>query len=237
PFAAFADGPEAQAVAGALDLDTLVVAPAGNDGQAAAGYGDVSSPGASPAALTVGALDTRGDTAHTRIVLRTGLTTLLDGSTPLVGAATPTHRLDLKLAVPRGTIRGTAHSAPGLTAFFSRTGVSLVAGRAALVPAGTAPAPAAQRAAAAGASAVLLYGAPATLPAGGLGLDDSIPVPVVSIPESTAHAALRRLRRGQPVAVAMGESGVARNVEQDPGASFSSSGLAFDGGVQPDLVA
>ena len=46
PFAAFADGPEARAVAGALALDTLVVAPAGNDGAAGAGYGDVSGPAA-----------------------------------------------------------------------------------------------------------------------------------------------------------------------------------------------
>ena len=32
PYAAFADGPEARAVQGALELNTLVVAPAGNDG-------------------------------------------------------------------------------------------------------------------------------------------------------------------------------------------------------------
>jgi len=38
PFAGFADGPEALAAEGALALDTLVVAPAGNDGAAAAGY-------------------------------------------------------------------------------------------------------------------------------------------------------------------------------------------------------
>ena len=44
---------------GALALDTLVVAPAGNDGPAAAGYGDIAGPGGAPAALTVGALDTR----------------------------------------------------------------------------------------------------------------------------------------------------------------------------------
>src|SRR5438552_2325314 len=42
PFAGFADGPEALAAEGALALDTLVVAPVGNDGSAAAGYGDVS---------------------------------------------------------------------------------------------------------------------------------------------------------------------------------------------------
>ena len=34
PFASFADSPEAQAVDGALALDMLVVAPAGNDGAA-----------------------------------------------------------------------------------------------------------------------------------------------------------------------------------------------------------
>src|SRR5439155_30446 len=45
PFAAFADGPEARAAAGALALDTLVVSPAGNDGRTAAGYGDVAGPG------------------------------------------------------------------------------------------------------------------------------------------------------------------------------------------------
>ena len=33
PYAAFTDGPEAQAVQGALDLNTLVVTPAGNDGK------------------------------------------------------------------------------------------------------------------------------------------------------------------------------------------------------------
>jgi subtilisin family serine protease len=55
PFAGFADGPEGRAVQGALALDTLVIAPAGNDGAAAAGYGDVSGPGGVPAALTVGA--------------------------------------------------------------------------------------------------------------------------------------------------------------------------------------
>src|SRR5215208_1924287 len=34
PFAAFEDSPSSRAVAGALRLDTLVVAPAGNDGVA-----------------------------------------------------------------------------------------------------------------------------------------------------------------------------------------------------------
>src|SRR5438105_12752520 len=53
PFAAFADGPLAQAAAGALRLDTLVVVPAGNDGAAGPLYGSISGPGGAPAALTV----------------------------------------------------------------------------------------------------------------------------------------------------------------------------------------
>jgi len=237
PFAAFADDPEARAVAGALALDTLVVAPAGNDGEAAAGFGDVSAPGAAPAALTVGALDTRTETERARIVVRAGLTTLLDGSTSLIGAAPPSHRLDLRVTAPRGTSSGHRSTAPRLTDFFSRSGISLVAGRAALVPAGSAPAPAAARAAAAGASAVLLYGGGAPLPAGGLGLDSSIPVPVVSVPASTARAALRRIAQGESVTVAMASAGSAQNVQRDRVATFSSSGLAFDGRVKPDLVA
>ena len=89
PFAAFADGPEARAAAGALALDTLVVAPAGNDGLAAAGYGDVSAPGGTPAALTVGALDARTQDDRVRVVLRAGLTTLLDDTASLAGAVRP----------------------------------------------------------------------------------------------------------------------------------------------------
>jgi subtilisin family serine protease len=53
PWAAFADSPEALAVRGALALDNLVVAPAGNDGPAGPAYGSISGPGGAPAALTV----------------------------------------------------------------------------------------------------------------------------------------------------------------------------------------
>jgi len=237
PFAGFADGPEARAAAGALALDTLVVAPAGNDGPAAAGYGDVSGPGGAPKVLTVGAVDMRSETDRARIVVRAGLTTLLDGNTPLAGAVRPGKRLDLNVAVPRGTIGGTRRTAPRLEDFFTRKGVSVVAGRAALVPVGASPLPAAARAAAAGASAVLLYGGHATLPAGGLGLDEAIPVPVVSIPTSAARKALARIGRGQPVVVALRASAQTPNVERGRVASFSSAGLAYDGRVKPDLVA
>jgi len=102
---------------------------------------------------------------------------------------------------------------------------------------GSSPAPAAARAAAAGASAVLLYGRGAALPAGGLGLDESLPVPVVAIPTAAARAVLVRIARRQPVAIALRASADADNAGWDRVASFSSSGLAFDGRVKPDLVA
>jgi subtilisin family serine protease len=237
PFAGFADGPEARAAAGALALDTLVVAPAGNDGAAGAGYGDVAGPGGAPAALTVGAVDARKRTDNARVVVRAGLATLLDGQTAVSGSVRPLKRLDLAVAVPRGTLGSVRRTAPRPSDFFSSTGVSLVAGRAALVPIGASPAPAAARAAAAGASAVLLYGGRAALPAGGLGLDESVPIPVVALPTGAARAALTRLARGQSVTVSLGDSATAENAQAGHVASFSSSGLAFDGTVKPDLVA
>src|SRR4051812_42395105 len=54
PFAAFTDGPLATAAGGATPLDSLVVAPAGNDGPGGPAYGSVGGPGGVPAALTAG---------------------------------------------------------------------------------------------------------------------------------------------------------------------------------------
>ena len=230
PFDAVADGPEARAAAGALALDTLVVAPAGNDGLSGAGYGDVAAPGGAPAALTVGALDTRGTTGSARVVVRSGLATLLNATTPVAGAVEPKRRLQLAIVSPRA-------ASGRLTDLFSETGVSLVAGRAALVPSGDSPEPAAARAAAAGATAVLLYGNRGRLPAGGLGFDEAIPVPVIALPTRVAHRTLERLARGQAVTIALGTSSATTNPGDGRVAAFSSSGLAFDGTVKPDLVA
>jgi len=237
PFAGFSDSPEARAAAGALALDTLVVAPAGNDGAAAAGYGDIAGPGGAPDALTVGAADARARAAEARIVLRTGLDTLLDGRTALAGAVVPSSRLDLQVATPRKTFGGTGGAAPHLTDFFDRRGASLVAGRAALVPTGASPAPAAERAAAAGAAAVLLYGGKTALPAGGLGLQEDVGVPVVSLSAQTARTLLARLASGATVTVTLGKAREVATGSAGHVASFSSSGLAFDGRVKPDLVA
>ena len=101
PFAAFGDGPVALAVAGAAELDTLVVVPAGNEGPAGPGYGSIGGPGGAPAALTVGAADLRRETAKVRVVVRAGLGVLLDREVPLAGAAAPRGTLTLGVARPR----------------------------------------------------------------------------------------------------------------------------------------
>src|SRR5213592_3295211 len=127
PYAAFADGPDARAVEGALNLDTLVVAAAGNDGPAGPSFGSLSSPGASPDALSVGAADLRGQTEEVRVVVRVGLEVLVDRLLPVAGAQAPDRTLML---APTFAGKGT----------FFRHGLSRVVGRAAVAPAGEDPA-------------------------------------------------------------------------------------------------
>jgi subtilisin family serine protease len=237
PFAGFDDSPEAQAVAGATALGTLVVAPSGNDGANASAYGDIAGPGGSPDALTVGAVDTRVHVDETRIVVRSGLATILDASASVAGAMRPAQQLQLQVAAPRGSSQGARRTAPRLSDFFTRDGTSLVAGRAALVPGGASPAPAAERAAAAGATAVLLYGLRTSLPAGGLGLDEAAPIPVVSVSNAVARAVFRRLAAGDAATVTLGNVDSVPNLARGRVASFSSAGLAYDGRVKPELVA
>ena len=73
PFAAFTDGPLARAVDGALRLDTLVVAAAGNDGPAGPAFGSVGGPAGAPAALAVGAADAGRNLTQVSVVVRAGL--------------------------------------------------------------------------------------------------------------------------------------------------------------------
>jgi len=236
PFAAFEDSPSARAVAGALRLDTLVVAPAGNDGMAGPGYGSISGPGGSRAALTVGAADLRASSASVRVVARVGLGTIFDERVPLAGAVAPNSDLTLPLAVPRlGPGELTQGVPPRLDEFFSESGLSLVAGRAALVPAGNDPGYAAAQAAKAGASSVLLYGD--ALPAGGIGLDDGVTVPVVGLPSAVGKRLAKEIADGRTVVASVGRADAEASTEAGGVAPFSSRGLAFDGFVKPDLVA
>jgi subtilisin family serine protease len=236
PFSAFVDSPPARAAAGALRLDTLVVAPAGNDGYAGPGYGSIGGPGGSPSALTVGAVDMRGSTQDVRVVLRNGLDLAFDRRVPLAGAVAPRRHFTLRAAAPSFSLEAESRGdALELEDFFDATGLSRVAGRAAVVPAGADPGLAAAQAVRAGAAAVVIYGP--TLPAGGIGLDEAVSVPVVSVPTWAARKTLAALRERRRPLVAIGTPRTEANRAQGHVAAFSSRGLAFDGRVKPDLVA
>jgi subtilisin family serine protease len=235
PFGAFDDSPAAQAVAGALRHDTLVVAAAGNDGPAGVHFGSISGPGGSRAALTVGAADLRSGLASVRVVLRSGLRTVLDRRLALAGAVAPEGRLELALAQPAvpETPPGLEPSALDLSAFFDRGGFSRVAGRAALVPAGASPRDSAAGAARAGAAAVVLYGG--ELPSGAVGLSEDVDVPVVAVSETAGRELAGTLRDGRAATVSLGAPSGRTTVGGV--APFSSRGLAFDGRLKPDLMA
>ncbi len=236
-FDGFADGPLARAAAGAVRLDTLVVAPAGNDGPVGPGYGSIAGPGGAPAALTVGALDLRPRYGEARVVLRDGLHVEFDGTRPLASAVSPGKALDVGIGAPRA--QSTAPVGYGgavpLLDFFDQRGVSLVAGRAAVLPTGSDPNGTLVNAARAGAVAVLFYGA--DLPAGGISLDQNGPIPAVSISDDVAARLLARLRHGVQGTVSLGSVRTTSNAGEGRVAQFSSSGLAFDGRVKPDVVA
>jgi hypothetical protein len=232
PYAAFADGPEAQAVQGALDLDTAVVTPAGNDGGAGPAFGSVAGPAGAPAALAVAASDPRPDLVDARVVLRRGLDVILDERLPLLGAAAPAHARTLTVATPRATTGVAGTSAAD---FFDAHGLSVVAGRAVLVPAGDDPEATVDAAAQAGAAAVILYGA--DLPPGSLRLGESSTTPAVLVPTAAAEELLAARRAGIDVGIAIGAAHTERNAAHGAVASFSSQGLAYDSGLKPNVAA
>ncbi len=232
PYAAFTDAPEARAVQGALDLNTVVVTPAGNDGNAGPTFGSIAGPAGAPAALSVGAIDSRTDLPRARVVLRRGLDVILDEQLPLLGAVTPTHSLSLRVATPRST-RGLAGSQS--VDYYNAKGYSLVAGRAVVVPVGDDPQAVAIAASRAGAAAVVLYGA--SLPPGAFRVAEDESAPVVVVPTAAAVELLAAQRAGLDVGIAIGARHSTTNTARGQVASFSSLGLAFDGGIKPNVAA
>src|SRR3954454_7749699 len=75
------------------------------------------------------------------------------------------------------------------------------------------------------------------MPSGGLGLDEDVAVPAVSLPAATVQGLISQLRRGAPATVSIGAVEIQPNGDRGQVAAFSSSGLAFDGRVKPDIVA
>ena len=234
PFAAFADGPLARAAGGALALDTLVVVPAGNDGVAGPSYGSIGGPGGSPSALTVGAADARGRSPTVHVLLRAGLDVLLGGEQPLGGAVAPRGSAALQVTALTRVPSVEAGGPGGLTRLFTRNGFSRVAGMAALLPRGTSSPEAVREAVTAGARAVLVDGA---LPAGSLGIDEPIEIPILGLAPAVAAGVRASLARGIPVSFAVGAAGFDANPDADTIAPFSSEGLAPDGGIKPELAA
>ena len=232
PYAAFTDGPEAQAVQGALDLNTVVVAPAGNDGTAGPTFGSIAAPAGAPAALAVGATDSRTDLPRVRVVLRRGLDVILDEKLPLLDAVAPSHSLVLRVATPRST-RGPAGSQS--LDYFDAKGLSIVAGRAVVAPAGVDPEGAAIAASRAGAAAVVLYGS--SLPAGAFRVAEDETAPVVVVPTAAAAELLAAQRAGIDVGIAIGTQHADTNEARGHVAGFSSVGLAFDAGIKPNVAA
>jgi len=217
PFAAFSDGPLARAVLGATRLDTLIVAAAGNDGPGGPAFGTVGGPAGAPGALAIGAVDTHRTVTRVRVVVRTGLDVLFDRLVPLAGSG-----------VPRGTLQ-LSSAGPGKSGFLRR-GLSLVADRAAVVPAGDDPAATVRAAVDAGAAAVVLHGR--RVAPGAIGVDERIGVPVVALPNAVARVLVTDPNALLVIAAPRTTRGF-----RTATAPFSSWGYAFDGGIKPDLVA
>ena len=87
----------------------------------------------------------------------------------------------------------------------------------------------------AGAALVVVYGD--ALPGGGIGLDEGVTVPVVTVPGLAGRDALDSFRSGRQPLVSVGRARGEASKVVGRVAPFSSRGLAFDGFVKPDLVA
>ena len=243
PYAAFADSPEARAVAGAARLGTLVIAPVGNDGRPGPGFGSVAAPAAASEALAVGTLDARREVLQADATLEVGSDTVLDETVRILGAAAPQSDVRMEVAAVAGPTlaapdRADDEAATGdaLGDFFGEDGVSLVAGKAAVVsPEGGSIERRVQNAAAAGASVVLVTGT--SLPSGALDLQDGISVPVLAVPTAAGEEARAAAASGEEAVLEIAAAEALPNAAFMDVAPFSSGGVAFDGRVKPDLVA
>jgi hypothetical protein len=117
---------------------------------------------------------------------------------------------------------------------FDAQGLSRVAGRAVLVPAGPSPRATAARAIEAGAALVLLSGS--GLPAGGLGVDETVGTPVLGLP-GWLPGRVAAARGGKGVSISVGAARSQEGEVRGRVASFSSWGLSFGGHPKPDLSA
>src|SRR5207247_9082365 len=66
---------------------------------------------------------------------------------------------------------------------------------------------------------------------------ENAPIPAVSVPDDVAKTMLARIRDGVPTTVSLGAVRSTSNAGAGRVTRFSSTGLAFDGRVKPELVA
>ncbi len=235
PFAGFGDSAEARAITALDAIGVVVVAPAGNDGPTGGRVGSLSSPGAARDALTVGAADGRAALPQVEVAI-TGATAEAPFVAPLAGALAPPAGQNLAVRGVATSARAVADAGAFASDYQGPDGASRVAGAAVLVPRdGGDLRLKARTAAAAGAAVVLVYG-PGGMPAGALGIDDRVPVPVVALDGSLGVRLAQAVAAGQPVTVTFGAAAYHGNGERDAVAPFSSEGLGFDDALKPDLV-
>lgn len=245
PYAGFDDSPEAQAVAGASTLGTLVVAPAGNEGPSAGSLGTIGSPGAALDALTVGALEGGGAPAlpSIELALATSEGRMKARGVLLGGAARPLRAPVAALAGPsqsRPRAAGRALGAEPLE-YFGVDAAPRARGRVAMVPAHaghTRPPALATRAAAAAQAGVraLVVCEPdparplPALPAGGPA------PPVIGLRGEAARRALELTPRDGGLAFLSASEPTKDAAQPAPGRS-SSRGPTYALAPKPDLVA
>ena len=235
PFAAFTDGPLAAAAAGASALDSLVVAPAGNDGPAGPAYGSIGGPGGAPAALTAGAIDTRRRSPTGHVLLLAGLRVLVSGVQPLGGVVAPSISVSAPVVALAPSAPAVVGAAGGFTRLFDservqpRRRLCSAASARHIVPRGGSRgrrcrcARRARRRAAAGRR----RSAPTAPPT----CRSSAWRRPMRMPSA------RRSGTRFPVALAVGAAAFDPNEGLGGAAPFSSEGLAFDGGPKPEVSA
>ena len=180
---------------GALALDTLVVAPAGNDGAGRPGLRERRR----ARRRAGGARRRRGRLAPSKP----------DGArAPAIGparASRPVRRRSAAPSPPTGVVTAPVAALPrrqvvavtegnALDPLFDDAGYSRVAGTAALLPTGPTTPEVVRELAAAGVRAVLVDG---PIPAGSLGVDEPVEVPIVGIPQRDRRRGARGARGGR----------------------------------------
>ena len=244
PFAAFGASAETVAAQGVERLGAVLVAAAGNDGATGGRFGTISSPAASPGWLAVGASDGRSALPTVDVALGTDGQQTGVNDVPLLGALSPAANASIPLVLPAGPTKSDSTRAPadvvaGTEAddYRATDGTSLVSGKAVLLPRdGASIAERAAAAGAAGASALVLYG-DGGAPAGALGLDDRVKLPIAVLPGDEGATAAATLLTGGSMTITFSSTKTNDNPEVGSVAAFSSTGLAFDDSVKPDLVA